>query len=330
MIFFLEVSNNMTPQQIEYVLAVAEERSFSKAAKKLYVTQPSLSKFIINLETQLGVSLFDRSSSPITITEAGRIFIETANHMKSLEEDMSLKMSDLIGMKNGSLKIGTTSFYASKMLLQVVSHFHTKYPDIQISIEENTCGVLEEMLLKGDIDIMIGTPNVDDTLFNIEELCLEKMYLAVPRSRSVNSQCAEYALEVDDIRNNTEKIFRKDFVSFDYFKKERFIFLNNTDYNFQSVKKICKKNSFSPVISFKSNSLETVFAYVQAELGAAFIPDTFIKFSDISNHPVYYAVEPYDTETHIKLIYKKNKYLSKASVEFFNILRELIGRGTWR
>ena len=128
----------MTPQQIEYVLAVAEERSFSRAAKKLFVTQPSLSKFIINLETSLGVTLFDRSSSPITVTEAGNIFIETANRIKDIEEEMMLKMNELSGLKNGTLKIGTSPFYAANMLMKTVLFLHEQYPDIQIRIMDNT------------------------------------------------------------------------------------------------------------------------------------------------------------------------------------------------
>ena len=61
----------MTPQQIEYVLLVAQLRSFSKAAQKLYITQPSLSKYIINIERQLGTEIFDRSTTPISLTAAG-------------------------------------------------------------------------------------------------------------------------------------------------------------------------------------------------------------------------------------------------------------------
>ncbi len=320
----------MTPQQIEYVLAVAEERSFSKAAKKLFVTQPSLSKFIINLESSLGVMLFDRSSSPITITEAGNIFIQTANQMKELEDDMALKMGDLMGMKNGTLKIGTSPFYAANMLLKSVISFHNKYPEIQISIREDNSTNLEDLILRGDLDIMIGTANVDEDLFNVEELCMEKIYLAVPRSSSVNKKCTELALEAEDVKSNSEKLFLNEEVNLNLFRKERFILQNNSECSAAAIKRLCKKSGFLPNVSFKSNSLETVFAFLSAGLCAAFVPDTYIKFADIAEHPVYYSLNDSDMEKHIKLIYKKNKYLSKASLEFSNTLKELIGMGTWK
>ncbi len=320
----------MTPQQIEYVLAVAEERSFSKAAKKLFVTQPSLSKFIINLESSLGVTLFDRSSSPITITEAGNIFIETAYKMKDIEEDMNLKMSDLISMKNGTLRIGTSAFYASNMLLNTIVNFNKKYPDIQISLYEDSYPKLEEYSLKGELDFVIGTATVDTELFNVEELCVEKTYLAVPRNNPINKMYVQYALEADDIKTNSEKIFMSENIDPIVFKNERFIFYNNVDNIYHTIKKICKTSGFTPNVTFKSNSLETIFSFIQSGLGIGFIPDTYIKFADIYDHPVYYCIDNSGFEGYIKLIYKKNKYLSKAAIEFSNTLKSLIGMGTWK
>lgn len=320
----------MTPQQIEYVLTVAEERSFSKAAKRLFVTQPSLSKFIINLETSLGVTLFDRSSSPITVTEAGTIFIETANRMKELEEEMALKMNELSGLKNGNLRIGTSPFYAANMLMKTVLYFHNKYPDIQITIQEDTYRNLEESILRGDIDLMIGTSFADEELFNIEELCVEKLYLAVPVSRPVNKKCSDYLLTPDDIRNNSEKLFMSETVPLEYFKKERFILRSNGDSNQNQLRKICRAAGFNPDTVLESNSLDTIFSFVCAGLGVSFVPDTFIKFADVPEHPAYYAINSPEAEKHINLIYKKNKYLSRSAIEFGNTLRELIGMGTWK
>lgn len=320
----------MTPQQIEYVIAVAEERSFSKAAKRLFVTQPSLSKFIINLETSLGVTLFDRSSSPITVTEAGTIFIETANRMKELEDEMTLRMNELSGLKNGNLKIGTSPFYAANMLMKTVLYFHNKYPDIQITIQEDTYRNLEDSVLRGDIDLMIGTSAVDEDLFNSEELCMEKLYLAVPKTRPVNELCYEYILSEDDIKTNSEKLFMTETADLGLFRDERFIFRGNNDQNQNYLKKMCRASGFNPEIVLESNSLDTIFSFVCAGLGVAFVPDTFIKFADIAEHPAYYAINSPDAEKHIRLIYKKNKYLSRSALEFSNTLRELIGMGTWK
>lgn len=320
----------LTNQQIEYVMAVAEERSFSKAAKKLFVTQPSLSKFIINLETQLGIALFDRSSSPITVTEAGSIFIETANQMKELEKDMFNKMSDLAGLKNGTLKIGASPFRASSLLSQSVVAFHSRYPDIQISIYEDSMTELEQDLLKGDLDIAIGMSKFDTELFGVEDLALEKLYLAVPQKLPINKRLSAFRLTAEDIKFNSEKLYSLEHVDLRDFRREDFVFQNNSDYSSQSILKICKNAGFSPKISFTSKNLETIFSFVTSGLGVAFIPDTFIRYSNKYEHPVYYAVSDILSENQIKLIYKKNKYLSRAAQQFCITLKELISMGTWK
>ena len=89
-------------------------------------------------------------------------------------------------------------------------------------------------------------------------------------------------------------------------------------------------NSFSPDIVLESSNLDTIFSFVCKGLGVAFLPDTFIKFAEVSDHPAYYTINSPEAENHIKLIYKKNKYLSAPAIEFCNTLRELIGLGTWK
>ena len=109
-------NGTMTSQQIEYVLAVAEQRSFSKAAQKLYVTQPALSQYVMNIEKQLGVQLFDRSTSPIRLTQAGEAFVRSAEQIKVIEDNLMNELSDIAEIKSGSLKIGASTFRASCLL----------------------------------------------------------------------------------------------------------------------------------------------------------------------------------------------------------------------
>ena len=106
----------MTTQQIQCIITLAEEGSFSKAAKKLFVTQPSISQLIKNMETQLGAPLFDRSSSPIQLTPIGQAYYDAAKKILSTERELENRISDINNLKTGSLTIGTFSWllYASK------------------------------------------------------------------------------------------------------------------------------------------------------------------------------------------------------------------------
>ena len=103
----------MTTQQIQCIITLAEEGSFSKAAKKLFVTQPSISQLIKNMETQLGAPLFDRSSSPIQLTPIGQAYYDAAKKILSTERELENRISDINNLKTGSLTIGTTPFRGS-------------------------------------------------------------------------------------------------------------------------------------------------------------------------------------------------------------------------
>ena len=85
----------MNLREMNYVVAIYEEQSISKAAERLYISQPSLSKFLINLERELNVQLFDRTTNPLTPTEYGRAYIETARSMLNLNSDMLRRMEDI-------------------------------------------------------------------------------------------------------------------------------------------------------------------------------------------------------------------------------------------
>ena len=121
----------MNSLQIKYVLTVASLKSISKAAKKLHVTQPSLSQYIQKIEKQLGFTIFDRSISPLKLTEEGEILIDTANKIQSLEDNMINKISDIANLKTGNLKIGSSSFRASCLLSKSISEFKKSYPGIE-------------------------------------------------------------------------------------------------------------------------------------------------------------------------------------------------------
>ena len=136
----------MNTQQLTYVIAVADCQSFSKAAEKLYVTQPSLSQYIHSIEKQLGVQLFDRSSSPIRLTDAGKLYVSWARRLLTMEEDMNNALSDLMGMQTGSVRIGASSFRVRCLLARSIAEYHEQHPGIHLSIEEADMRQLRELL----------------------------------------------------------------------------------------------------------------------------------------------------------------------------------------
>ena len=128
----------MNLKQFQYVLILAQESSFAKAADALNISQPSLSQYIKKIEKQLGVELFDRTGGVVSLTDAGRIYIEAGQKILDLERQMLGQFNDLAEHKTGSLVIGTSPYRAASMMPTIAGRFQERYPGMHLVIEEMT------------------------------------------------------------------------------------------------------------------------------------------------------------------------------------------------
>ena len=320
----------MTSQQIEYVLTLAELRSFSKAAKKLYVTQPSLTQYISNLEKQLGLSLFDRSTSPIRLTAAGEVYIAAAQKMKDLEDDLTNELYDLMALKKGTLKIGTSSFRASYLLAKSITAFHAQYPAITISIMEDSMENLLALIQQGKLDLVIGTYAFDYKTFHVEDLAPEQLYLALPPTHPLNDTLKDYRLTASDIKNNSLQALMSPPIDLSLLQDVPFICTTEGEYPADLIRTICETAHFKPRTLLEVKTLDTLFALTLSGLGLSFIPDTLIRFGNFYQHPYYYALNHPLCKSTISLVSRRNGYFSKIAMEYSLLLKQLISIGTWR
>ncbi len=319
----------MTTQQIEYVMMLAEEKSFSAAAKKLFITQPSLSQFIMNLENQLGMQLFDRNSYPIKLTPAGEVYIKNARKIIDIEKEMNAELTDLMNMRTGALIVGADSFRASCLLNQSVAAFQEKYNNIKIDVIEAEREELNGMLTHGDLDFYIGIGAPDPKLFHKEFLANERMYLAVNKGNPINKTLAEYTLSYEDITEAGDRFMNIKDVDISRFVNEQFIFLGAENSLTERIEKICQEYNFEPMKYTKVKRMETAFSFINSGIGVGFVPDSLIKYGNYQNHPVYYSINGRVSIEDIVMVSRKNKYLTKAAIEYVRILKQLIGFGTW-
>jgi DNA-binding transcriptional LysR family regulator len=320
----------MTSQQIEYVLVLAEERSFSKASQRLYVTQPSLSQFIKNLENELCTQLFDRSTSPIRITPAGEAYIDAARKIKVIEDELRQRLADLTDLKTGILKIGTSPFRASCLLPKSIAEFHKMYPGVTIQILEKQMQDLEKAALEGTIDLYLGTGPFDDKFFYAEALAEEQLYLAVPQDSPLNKELGEYQVTDYDIKIDNVKLHRTPAVDLRRFQDEKFIMPRQGQKLNPLTIEICSSCGFEPKVILYSERMETAFSWTLAGIGISLLPDFLIRFGNYEKHPVYYKINHPKASRHLCIAHRRNRYLSRVSVEYIALLKRLIGYGTWQ
>ena len=139
----------MNTRQLEYVIAVAEERSFSKAADKLHISQPSLSQYIRNIEKSLEVNLFDRSVTPLSLTEIGEEYVKTAYRIIALENNLLKCISDQREKRKTTLNIGISAALNTWEISLALAEVRTKYPDTIITAHELFSINMDDLLEQG-------------------------------------------------------------------------------------------------------------------------------------------------------------------------------------
>lgn len=324
----------MTLQQAQYFITIADEGTFSNAAKVLFVSQPSLSQFVKNLEANLGTTLFDRSTSPLCLTQTGQVYYNAAQKFKILEQELQKEMCDIDEKKAGTLVIGTTPFRAACMLPKSIAFFQEHFPGVKVEIITDTLEELNSKLRNNQIDLCIEINVFDPKYVIMEDLSPETMYLAVPPHHPFNEGRESQSLTAHDIKKNSSKLFDCTGISLEECKQLSFINLKSEDTFSNVTTKLCDVYHFQPHVVLTASTIEMLFHWVRFGIGVALLPDTLIKFGNFEEHPIYYKIqEPSHqiglSNMSIVIAYKRDGYLSSAAKEYIHTLKKLIRLGTW-
>ncbi|MFV8226079.1 LysR substrate-binding domain-containing protein [Christiangramia aquimixticola] len=189
----------MTITQLHYVLAVAEHQNFTKAAQKVFVTQPTLSMQIQKLEDELEVTIFDRTKKPIQLTEVGEKIVQQARNIVNESDRIQDIVDQQKGFIGGIFRLGVIPTIMPTLLPMFIGNFMKKYPKVKLKIEELHTEAILEKLKEGHLDAAIAaTPLKMD---GIKEYVLyyEPFVPYIPSS--VNAEVSE-KIDVDDLDIN--------------------------------------------------------------------------------------------------------------------------------
>jgi LysR family hydrogen peroxide-inducible transcriptional activator len=174
----------MTLTELRYITAVARERHFGRAAEACFVSQPTLSTGIRKLEDELGVSIFERGSNEVSLTDVGALIVEQAGRV--LEEAASIKA---LAQQNkdplqGPLRLGTIYTIGPYLLPRLIPVLHERAPKMSLIIEENFTARLRESLKRGDIDAAIIALPFDEPGVEVRALYDEPFQVALPAAHA--------------------------------------------------------------------------------------------------------------------------------------------------
>ena len=296
----------------KYVYEVYKERSFTKAAQNLYISQPSLSARIKKIEEIIGEPLFDRSTTPLQLTEVGKVYIEAAEEITQIEQRVENYINDLAGLKTGNLAVGASTLFAAYVVPSLITQFNQKFPDVHIQLIEGNTAELEEMLGSNALDFVIDNYHYDSILYNKELYCEENILLAVPKHFAVNEELGMYQLSYKNIKNKNYLNQKYPAVPLGRFADLPFIMLTQGNDTRTRGDRLCRNVGFKPNIVLEFNQQSTAYMASSTQLGATFISDILVSQLPTFENLVYYKLDGEEAKRKVFFYYKTHKYKTRT------------------
>lgn len=308
----------------KYVYEVYKERSFTKAAQNLYISQPSLSARIKKIEEIIGEPLFDRSTTPLQLTEVGKVYIEAAEEITQIEQRVENYINDLAGLKTGNLAVGASTLFAAYVVPSLITQFNQKFPDVHIQLIEGNTAELEEMLGSNALDFVIDNYHYDSILYNKELYCEENILLAVPKHFAINEELGMYQLSYKNIKNKNYLNQKYPAVPLGRFADIPFIMLTQGNDTRTRGDRLCRNVGFKPNIVLEFNQQSTAYMASSTQLGATFISDILVSQLPTFENLVYYKLDGEEAKRKVFFYYKTHKYKTRVMEEFIRMMHEQI------
>ena len=307
-----------------YVYAVYKERNFTKAAENLFISQPSLSVAIKNIEKKLGAELFVRMGNTVELTEIGKEYIATVEKIMICEKEFMNKMNDINDLQTGKLVVGGTNYLSSYVLPKVINKFTKLYPNIEIELVEANSLNLCDMVEKDQVDIIVDSFDELDG-YNGFFLASEDILLCVPKDREINNQLKKYQIDPGQIQDGTLNIDDVEAVPLEVFKNENFVLLKKGNDMYNRAMSFLKEKNLDVKIAYRVDQLNISYALAESGIGLCFITDTFLKYGGFTENVVLYKLSNGYYSRNLYIAYRKNKYCTKAMAEFIKIAKDLLG-----
>ena len=308
----------MTSKELMYVKTIAEEKTISKAAQKLFVAQPSLSQSLQRIEEALGARLFNRTAGGLTLTYAGERYYHMATQILKMYQDFETEVSDINNLKTGRIHVGITNHLGTIVLSRVLPLFHTLCPNVEVYVsEENSC-VLDQKILSGELDFAVmHAPGREDLqpLINYERLKDDPFLIVLSKDHPLASQGKadpDAPYPVLDPRR---------------LKDEPFIMLHKQQRIRPVVDYVLKKARIQqPRIILTLRSYQTAQLLAAQGLGVTLVPTEYANFSQTSFNPAFLSIPvKYEAGWSMCISTLKSGFLSRADQMFISLVREQFG-----
>lgn len=302
----------MTLKDMEYLITIAEEKSITKAASRLFVAQPALSQCVQKVEKELGTPVFLRTSIGVAPTAEGQCFLDFARTTLQEQKNMERRLIDLKNTDRGTVHVGFTGTQATYVLPYFLPQFKERYPDVEIVLVEAASDEIENKLVKGEVDVGIVHPPVIHENLDCFEISHDEMVI-IPRSTSRFQPFIYY--------RDGEK---EPYLDMEFLRNEPLVLTRSWQRSRMVCEQIFQRAGIVPAIKQISRSLSTLDALAQVDYATTLIPRK--QISPETYRHGFYRIDPlYSVPYAFYAATLKGTYLSRAARKLLDMLHEIEG-----
>ncbi len=291
-------------RDLSYVLAIAKYQNMTKAAEALYITQPTLTKFLQSLEKQMGQKLFRKLGHRFVLTYAGERYVKKATEILNLKKELDQEMNDIIKNNFGSLKISFPTMRGTYMLPCTLPIFHQRYPHVRLDVIEDHSSQLEELLLQGETDL---------AFFNLPIKSTDIDYEIIKREELLVIMAFDHPLAQNAQENHPR------WIDLQQLKEEPFIMQIPGQRTRETVDQLFKKAGFAPTIRLETSNIPAAVQLAAKGYGCFFVTDTHLRH--LSPRVTSFSIGQSGVTVDFVAAYRKNSYLPYHAREYISIVK---------
>lgn len=305
----------------KYAYEIYKERSFSNAAKKLYITQSSLSLTVKNLERKLGFTIFDRSKTPISLTREGKIYVDYLEEINENEKNMYSRINSISRPITEQISVANPFFISRYLLPEACKLFQEKYPNVEVKLnmsETTTYLSLFEKLDAETLHFIIGF-TFDEKRYTGIPLMKERYVICLRKDYPGADSLKKYALNYSDVISG--KSFSKKVISdYSLFKNIEFLKINSQGILWRDMANFLMHCPVAPCMFDNCRNIDVSYDMMLHGMGACIVTDTVVSYHPHTDDVYYFFINAQKTFRQAYIIYKNDFPLSESMKSFIDTL----------
>ncbi len=302
----------MEIKEVEYILCIQREGSLTKAAEKLYISQPALSKFLKETENRMGIKIFERVEKEYRPTFAGKKYIDYCERIYNLNQELNTEIHDILNKDIGKLKIAFPTMRATYLIHNTLPAFKEIFPNVVIDIKEEHSGVLEDLLIKGQVELAFFNRPVINKDICYEVLKQEELVLVTKANPEISSKAV------------WKSGCKYRWIDINLLKDQQFILQLPEQRSRMACEEVFKNSGFTPNNPIVIKNIWATLNMISSGFGVGMLSDTHPEHLRILPRPEVFSVGNPPVKMDFVVAYRKGAYLSRYAKEFIKIVEKAI------